>query len=133
MERVPSATAERTLHRVCDAAGALHVIFSVPTMSRAETFVEHVRGQLTDHEALMIDEEDDPERVAAFFAEKQVARAACDWSPTTRRSSTCRPTSRQARSSLLPTRCSSSRRSRSRATRRARAAHGLQFDTGESG
>jgi hypothetical protein len=55
---------------------SLHVIFSVPWLSRAETFFERIHGQLTDHEALMIDEEDDPQRVAAFFAEKQVARAA---------------------------------------------------------
>jgi len=55
---------------------SLQVIFSVPSLSSADTFFEQIRGRLTDHEALMVDEEDDPQRVAAFFAEKQVARAA---------------------------------------------------------
>ena len=55
---------------------SLHVIFSVPSLGAAETFFEPLYGELTDHEALMIDEEDDPRRVAAFFAEKKVERAA---------------------------------------------------------
>jgi hypothetical protein len=58
------------------AGTSLHVIFSVPSLRRAETFFAPIHGRLTDHEALMIDEEDEPRRVAAFFAEKQVARAA---------------------------------------------------------
>lgn len=55
---------------------ALHVIFSVPSLGAAETFFEPLYGRLTDHEALMIDEEDDPRRVARFFADKRVTRAA---------------------------------------------------------
>jgi len=55
---------------------SLHVIFSVPSLRAAETFFASLHGRLTDHEALMIDEEDDAHRVAGFFADQGVARAA---------------------------------------------------------
>ncbi|HWP04551.1 MAG TPA: hypothetical protein VNN72_02360 [Polyangiaceae bacterium] len=54
---------------------ALHVIVSIPSLERVP-FFEPLQLHLSDHEALMIDEEDDPHVVAEFFARAGVTRAA---------------------------------------------------------
>lgn len=59
-----------------DQGKTLSVIFSVPSLASARTFFELIAEGLTPREALMIDEEDDPEAVARFFAERNVERGA---------------------------------------------------------
>jgi glycerophosphoryl diester phosphodiesterase len=60
--------------RLTERGTSLHVIVSVPSLARA-AFFEPIRSTLTAHEALMIDEEDDPRPVAELFARAEVARA----------------------------------------------------------
>jgi hypothetical protein len=54
---------------------ALHVIVSISSLELAPFFAP-LQARLSEHEALMIDEEDDPHEVAEFFARAGVARAA---------------------------------------------------------
>lgn len=54
---------------------SLHVIISVPSLEQVP-FFEPLLATLSEHEALMIDEEDDPRAVAEFFAHAGVGRAA---------------------------------------------------------
>lgn len=58
-----------------DGGTSLHVIVSIPSIERAPFFAP-LEERLSDHEALMIDEEDAPEAVAEFFARAGIARAA---------------------------------------------------------
>jgi hypothetical protein len=59
-----------------ERASGLPMIYSVPSVAAATKFFEPIRVGLLPNEALMIDEEDDAQAVAAFFAEREVARAA---------------------------------------------------------
>jgi PLAT/LH2 domain len=52
----------------------LWVIYSVPFIDHARTFFPLIQGKLTDHEGLMIDEEDNPAAVARFFLDTNVSR-----------------------------------------------------------
>ncbi|HEV8548146.1 MAG TPA: hypothetical protein VGQ57_03940, partial [Polyangiaceae bacterium] len=59
-----------------ERATTLPVIFSVPTITHAQSFFDEFHAELGPREGSMIDEEDGPRAVASFFAASRLERAA---------------------------------------------------------